>query len=716
MILILFFILALSGSVGFITLPGIQSAFAEKNHSDLDNDASNPMFVSHMTANDNAQMIINPTDYQETHWGMNYNISNTITQADLTLSKTANPLTYNLVNQTITYSYVIENTGVDTLTDTFSVTDNKATVTCTQPTDGALSPTETMTCTATYTITQADLDAGSLINLATASGGGGTSNQASATVTASQTRTLLLTKTADPLTYNQVGQAITYSYVIRNTGNVTLVATFSVVDNKATVTCTQPADGALSPNETMNCTATHTITQADLDAGSVINLATASGGGVTSNQATATVTSNPTRTLLLTKTAAPLTYNQVSQAITYSYVIRNTGNVTLAATFSVVDNKATVTCTQPADGALSPTETMTCTATHTITQAELDAGSVINLATASGGGVNSNQATATVTAIQNPVLTLLKTALPMVYDHEGQVINYSFRLTNSGNVTLTNPFTVIDNNTTNETCPPPPTILNPGQFITCTASYTIKRIDMTRGTVTNIASATGKFGATTITSYTSTVTVTASHTLTYNYLPIIQVPYPSGVQILPVSYNYESHATLFIIGEVLNNTNSSLTWVKVVVNLFNAADNFLATANTYMWPVDLSAFEKGCFKISLPIPTNWSYYQFQNLTYDVSNTSSGLSIISHIGSLKPDDSFEIIGQVRNNGNLRSNDVSVSGTLYNIHNEPVGCELSVVESTNLNPGQVSSFKIDYIKYYRLYNDVNSYKLRVAGDLP
>ena len=363
MILILFFILALSGSVGFITLPGIQSAFAEKNHSDLDNDASNPMFVSHMTANDNAQMIINPTDYQETHWGMNYNISNTITQADLTLSKTANPLTYNLVNQTITYSYVIENTGVDTLTDTFSVTDNKATVTCTQPTDGALSPTETMTCTATYTITQADLDAGSVINLATASGGGGTSNQASATVTASQTRTLLLTKTADPLTYNQVGQAITYSYVIRNTGNVTLVATFSVVDNKATVTCTQPADGALSPNETMNCTATHTITQA-----------------------------------------------------------------------------------------------------------ELDAGSVINLATASGGGVNSNQATATVTAIQNPVLTLLKTALPMVYDHEGQVINYSFRLTNSGNVTLTNPFTVIDNNTTNETCPPPPTIMNPGQSITCSAS------------------------------------------------------------------------------------------------------------------------------------------------------------------------------------------------------------------------------------------------------
>jgi hypothetical protein len=196
----------------------------------------------------------------------------------------------------------------------------------------------------------------------------------------------------------------------------------------------------------------------------------------------------------------------------------------------------------------------------------------------------------------------------------------------------------------------------------------------------------------------------------------VQLPYPPGVQILPVSYNYDSRGNLFIIGEVLNNTSNSITWVDVVAYLFDANDNLIDTADTNLWPVDLPAQEKGCFKISMPIPSNWSYYEFQSLTYDVNNTSSGLSIIDPIGSLNPDQSYKITGQVRNYGNLRSNNVSVSGTLYNIHGEPVGCEVSLVASTDLNPGQVSSFKIDYIRYYRDYSDVTRYKLRVAGELP
>ena len=111
-------------------------------------------------------------------------------------------------------------------------------------------------------------------------------------VPADQNPALSLTKSASPTVYFSAGQVITYSYVIRNTGNVTLTGPFSITDDKATVTCTQPADSALSPNETTNCTATYIIQPTDLNAtntGSVTNTAQATNGTVTSNQAQATV-------------------------------------------------------------------------------------------------------------------------------------------------------------------------------------------------------------------------------------------------------------------------------------------------------------------------------------------------------------------------------------------------------------------------------------------
>src|SRR5207253_2903721 len=131
-------------------------------------------------------------------------------------------------------------------------------------------------------------------------------------------------------------------------GNVTVSGPFTVTDDKSTDETCPAVPTSLAPGATITCTASYTATQADLDAGSVTNIASAHGSfnGTPVNSPTdsATVTATQTKSLSLTKTASPTTYSTVGQSITYTYVLKNTGNVTLSAPYAVSDNKATVTC------------------------------------------------------------------------------------------------------------------------------------------------------------------------------------------------------------------------------------------------------------------------------------------------------------------------------------------------------------------------------------
>ena len=168
--------------------------------------------------------------------------------------------------------------------------------------------------------------------MAKASAGGTDSNPDSETVTAVVSKALSLVKTASPLTYDAVADSISYSYLVTNTGNVRLAGPVTVADDKATVVCPAlstvgNADSFLDPAEAVTCTASYSITQADLNGGSVTNVAKASADGIDSNPDSETVDAVQTKTLLLDKVASPLAADAVGDAITYSYLVTNTGNV-----------------------------------------------------------------------------------------------------------------------------------------------------------------------------------------------------------------------------------------------------------------------------------------------------------------------------------------------------------------------------------------------------
>jgi LysM repeat protein len=166
-------------------------------------------------------------------------------------------------------------------------------------------------------------------------------------------------------------------------------------------------DNFLDPGESVTCAGSHSLTQADLDARAVTNAATASAAegsilsaptGITVNLLAATAT--PGKTLKLTKTANPLTYNQVGQPITYTYVIENTGSLAIGPVqFAINDDHISgpFPC-GPNTTLLNPGQTISCVATYTVTQQDMGAASVTNTATATGGDAQpSAPVSATIT-------------------------------------------------------------------------------------------------------------------------------------------------------------------------------------------------------------------------------------------------------------------------------------------------------------------------------
>jgi uncharacterized repeat protein (TIGR01451 family) len=416
----------------------------------------------------------------------------------ITLIKSADVASYSRAGEEILYIYTVRNTGPALVS--YSVSDPLPGLSPVNCPSIVLVARADAICSATYVTTQADVDRGSIQNHATAHAvaAGGQSLTASATLTipASPVTSLVIVKSASPSSFASVGEVISYSYVVTNTGTVT-VHSVSVADGHAGLSPVSCRGTTLAPGASLTCSATYRVTQGDLDAGSITNTATAhavtaSGRSISSAPATATVTAVVSPSLDLTKSASPTTVSVAGEVVTYAFHPTNTGNVTLHA-LSVTDALAGTSPVSCAATSLAVGASTTCTATRPVTQGDLDAGEVINSATASaraphGQLARSPVATATVTALRAPALALVKSSVESSFHAPGELLTYRFEATNTGNVTLS-ALDIVDSSGSLSTIDCPSTTLAPGQSTTCSAAYVTTQGDLDAGFVTDTATA-----------------------------------------------------------------------------------------------------------------------------------------------------------------------------------------------------------------------------------
>jgi gliding motility-associated-like protein/uncharacterized repeat protein (TIGR01451 family) len=451
------------------------------------------------------------------------------------------------VDETIGYTFTVTNEGNVSLS--FVEVSDPLITTISGPTgdtdgDGKLDLTEIWIYTGTYAITQTDIDAGEVINQAKAKANDPLGNpvidlsdessvlEDDPTITElCQNPVIAIVKTGVFNDENQdecanVGETISYTFTVTNEGNVSL-SNVTVTDPMI-ATISGPSgdtdgDGQLDVTETWVYTGTYVINQVDIDAGQVVNQATAEG---TAPDATAVsdlsddnnvLENDPTiielcqnEKIALIKTGEVIDANgngcaDVGEAINYSFTVINPGNVTL--TNIMVTDPLVSVVGGPITLEPGASDGTTFSATYTITQADIDAGLVTNQATATGTAPSGNSVSdlsddnseleddPTITELcQNPAIALIKQGVPTDENGNGcadlgETIVYNFSVKNTGNVALTNvtitdPLVAVQGGPIN---------LEAGEedAATFTAIYTVTQADIDREYVENQAKAIG---------------------------------------------------------------------------------------------------------------------------------------------------------------------------------------------------------------------------------
>jgi len=384
---------------------------------------------------------------------------------------------------------------------------------------GTLIPLQTNTQTdeSGYPITVDDMIVGSVSSEATAVGQPPSGSEVSAInstiVTIGDPVNIILDQYYGTLPEGiiQAGSVMTYTYVVRNTGAYTI--------NNLAITDTLGASitiGNILKYKSITKTSQYTITQTDIDTGSINSTATASGtflGTIVSSTLTTSVVIEQVSGLSILVYKGEYTSPvSIGTSVLYTYTVKNIGNTVL--TNVIIYDSLGITV--PDIGDLNQEASNTVTSTYTVVIDDILNGYIYSVATAIGqssiGGA-TDQKDSTVSLGIPPQLTLDYTGI-ITSDIVivGSQIKYIYNLTNTGDYTL-NEVQISDSFGNVMSIG---TMLSSASVIR-TYMYTVTQSDIDLGYVNSNATASGLYTDVNITSY-QTLTIEIQQILSVNIL------------------------------------------------------------------------------------------------------------------------------------------------------------------------------------------------------
>ena len=305
---------------------------------------------------------------------------------------------------------------------------------------------------------------------------------------------LVVKKTADDTVY-ALGEEVTFDIWVKNIYDDTVTIKLIEIEG---VTLAKDTFEGVKPGEEITTTATYTITEADILAGSFTNTVTAKVVEKEWSAKADVKVEEPNASLKVTKTTTSTPADGkayvLDETITYEITVENDGNLTLTDV-TVIDEKTGDKWTVDS---LAPGATETFTAEYVVTEADVLAGSVKNSVTAKGNPPDDDiPDPEEEDEVEDPTeepkasLKVNKETTSTPTDGKAYVldekITYKITVKNDGNLTLTN-VVVTDELTGDEW-----TIdtMKPGDSKEFEAEYIVTEADVLAGSVKNSVTAKG---------------------------------------------------------------------------------------------------------------------------------------------------------------------------------------------------------------------------------
>ena len=410
--------------------------------------------------------------------------------SDLVVTKKHDSKTYK-VGDTITFT--IEVTNIYDKAKTITIVEQDDVQITGEKVFTNVAPGATVKTTATHVVTKEDVDAKEYKNVVTAKFDGG--KDFDGHDKEDQFDRLEISKTVtstpkDGQLYRN-GETISYKITVENTGT-TVAKNVNVTDDLTGLNETVDELGA---GEEKSFDTTYVVTDKDVHAGHIKNVATATSDGndpVKDEVDTPVETAKPS--LIVEKTSDKDHPVKLNETIHYTVTVTNNGNVTIENV--TVDDELTDNHWKA--GTLKLGESKTFDTQYTVKAEDIAKGKVVNVATADGRDSTGDKPDVTPGEVINeteksqPHLTLTKTTTSTPQNKDGytkgETITYRIKAENDGNVELRD--IKVEDPLTKDIWSIES--LQPGESKTWTTSYIVTEADQVKGSVVNDVTASAK--------------------------------------------------------------------------------------------------------------------------------------------------------------------------------------------------------------------------------